>query len=461
VLVYLNPSNINKVTHKFNLKQDSGFILVKNSILELSKVEDWHFYVLVPDTACWEDKPENVTLLEYPYVNDALNSRFHFDTNAILSVFNNYKHDIDLIWTMLPEHAGALKGFCNKRREEVPVFSYINWMDYKKTKGYEPSYKLRMIDGIKNSDAVGIQSEHMMRYMKELVKPYENEINFDNIEVINPKTHIPNVESTIGNLIAFNHRISTESGFQPMMKLASEHLMFKVWVTNINNVPIKSDHVISKKYDNHFEYYNELSKVRFGISYHIGYSMWSMSVLDLMAVGKVVLVPKANAFTEMFPDNYPFFFSNDEEFLSKLDYLQTCDNEVLTVWGDRNRKIVSNKFEWSKQAEELSRVFYKIIKNKKTKKTNSVYEQIHKYGAVTKGDLINKNITDFGRQCSRAWNKCRIELMRDFEVLDDTTSEHTVFYIKGYDITKGVTVRPEKVMTPYEKRIKERKIHEK
>lgn len=458
ILVYLNPSNINKITHKFNLQQDSGFILVKNTILALNEIEDWHFYVLVPSLDCWDNKPDNVTLMEYPYVNDALNSRFHFDTNALLKLFNNYKHDIDLIWTMLPEHSGALKGFANKRREEIPVFSYINWMDYN-NKGYAPSYRLRMLDGILNSDAVGIQSEHMLLTMTELAKPYEKEIANSNIHIINPKTKLyPHITPTIGNTIAFNHRISTESGFHEMMSLASEHLRYPIWVTNINDVPINyGNKVISKRYENADEYYAKLSSVRFGISYHVGYSMWSMSVLDLMAMGKVVLVPNKNAFSEMFPYNYPFYFSNEKEFLEKLEYLQSCDDDILKLWGQRNQQEVIKRFTWFKQAVEFSNLFYSMISNKTNKKTKSVFDSIFEYGAVTKGDLINKNITEFRRICSRSWNKTRIELMRDWGIKDNVSSEHTIFYVKEYDITKGVTKRPEKVMTPYEKKQREKK----
>ena len=452
ILIYLNPSNVNKTTHKFNLKSDSGFILVKNSILALNEIEDWHYYVLVPteciDT-CWEDKPANVTLVEYPYINDALNSRFHFDTNSLKNSFSNYTQDIDLIWTMLPEHAGALRAFANKRREEIPVFSYINWMDYKKKKGYEPSYLLRMVDGFLNSELVGIQSIHMLNYMRDdLLK--EHNVDYTKTAIIHPKTNLLSYSSYLGDIVGFPHRISTESGYREIEPFIFEHLKHKLWITNINNALVKPNSMlIDESFDSHEEYYKRLASIRYGISYHTGYSMWSMSVLDMMACGKVVLVPKKNAFPEMFSRDYPFFFEDEEEFIEKLNFLETCEDETLQYWGRVNRGIVQTELTWEVQAKELSDYFNKLVHSKGNKKTPSVLEQIRKYKMVTKGDLINKNVTDFGRRCSRAWNKTRIELMR-LGIKDDVRESLTTFYVPEYNPDYGIQERPEKIKTPYQ-----------
>ena len=222
ILIYLNPSNIDKTTHRFNLEGDSGFILVKNTILALNKIQDWHYYLLVPNVHCWSDSPKNVTLIEYPYINDALNSRFHFDTNAINNYFNVYRHDIDLIWSMLPELVSNLKAFANKRREEIPIFTYINWMDYRKNKSYEPSYLLRMYEGILEADAVGIQSKHMKKTLKQLLKEFTLPNN--KIYIIPPKTNNVrwNKDNKVGNIIGFPHRISEESGFKEMFSLIKD-----------------------------------------------------------------------------------------------------------------------------------------------------------------------------------------------------------------------------------------------
>ena len=455
VLIYLNPSNVDKVTHKFNLSADSGFIFVKNSILALNEVEDWHFYVLVPpeNYQCWPNKPQNVTLVKYPYVNDALNSRFHFDTNALSEYFNTYRHDIDLIWTMLPEHAGALRAFANKRREEIPVFSYINWLDYKDSKGYEPSYIFRLLDGWENSHMIGIQSDHMLKYMKnELLSDYK--LDYSKARVITPKTVIPPHKSEINdNLIGFPHRVSTESRFEEMASFIFPHIKGKLWVSNINGANVEShEKLLVKSFESHENYYKFLSTIRFGISYHIGYSMWSMSVLDMMACGKVVLAPNKNAFPEMFHKNYPFLFNNKEDFLKKLEYLQNCQVDELKLWGDLNRQIVEEKFTWKIQAKQLSEAFCSLLTDKKTPKTQSVLEAINEYGKITKSDLINKNITDYGRQCSRAWNKTRIELMRDYGIKDIHNSEHTTFVSACNNPDEMIQRRPSKIPTKHDLR---------
>ena len=473
ILVYLNPSNIDKTTHKFRLQGDSGFLLVKNSILALNKRQNWHFYLLVPDLECWPDKPKNVTLVPYPYVNDALNSRFHFDTNALCEYFNNYAHDIDLIWTMLPEQAGALRAFANKRREEIPIFSYINWWDYRSAdKGYEPSYLWRLVDGFENSDLVGVQSEWMLECLKNDPRLAKN-ADLGKARVIPPKTHKTDIKGKSGYFIAFPHRISQESGFHEFMDLVRDRLKFKVWVSNLNNAPIENEPMVdSGMIESHDDYYTYLSKSRFGVSYHVGYSMWSMSVLDMMAVGKVVLVPNKSAFPEMFGNGYPFYFSNKEQFLDKFEYLQTCAQEELEMWGERNRMLAQKYFSWDKQAEDLEQIFLGLvaqgseqgthnplvigsnpIRPRTTKKTPSVLAKVKEFGKIYKTDLINKNITDFGRQCSRAWNKCRIEMMRDHGIMDDHESELTIFFTPE-NKDKAILARPEKVPTRFDLRSK-------
>ena len=105
ILIYLNPSNINKVTHKFNLNADSGFIMVTKGIDALNKISDNHYYLLVPTNEFDWQVPKNVTTIKYPYMNDALNNRYHFDSLFLNKIFSSYRHDIDLCWTMLPENS--------------------------------------------------------------------------------------------------------------------------------------------------------------------------------------------------------------------------------------------------------------------------------------------------------------------------------------------------------------------
>jgi len=78
-------------------------------------------------------------------------------------------------------------------------------------------------------------------------------------------------------------------------------------------------------------------------------------------------------------------------------------------------------------------------------------EKVREFGKIYKTDLINKNITDFGRQCSRAWNKCRIEMMRDHGIMDDHESEMTLFFTPE-NKDKAITRRPEKIPTKFDLR---------
>tara|TARA_R110000851_G_scaffold231888_1_gene384621 strand:- start:888 stop:2240 length:1353 start_codon:yes stop_codon:yes gene_type:complete len=436
ILVYLNPSNINKVTHKFNLNADSGFIMVTKGIDALNKISQHHYYILVPNNDFDWKIPKNVTIIKYPYMNDALNNRYHFDSLFLSNIFSTYRHDIDLCWTMLPENVSNLKAFFSKRREEIPVFCYSNWLQNSNS-NYEPSYKWRTIEGAMDCDAFGYQSNHMLSYMKKNIFNGVD-IDYSKFYKMTPKTDLIDVsDNVIKDKIVFNHRISADSYFNKMIKIIKDELKMPLWVTNINNSSeYKHKFIEYNNIKKREDYFKELKKVRFGISYHIGYSMWSMSVLDLMICSKVVLVPKLNSFVEMFGDAYKYYFESEKEFIKKFKILQGVNEGELMMWGGYNRERAEKLFTWQVLAKQLNEIFLDIITKKTTKKTKSVLNVINKRGKISKQQLINLNLTDYGRMCSRAWNKTRIELMRDYGVKDDVSKTETMFYSSNTEIVK-------------------------
>ena len=156
--------------------------------------------------------------------------------------------------------------------------------------------------------------------------------------------------------------------------------------------------------------------------------MWSMSVLDMMAQGKCVLVPNKNAFPEMFGEDYPFYFNNKQEFVEKFELLQTIDETELLAWGHILKARVRDRYSWDTHAKHLSNLFIDSLTTKKSNKAKEIAKIINSYNAITKGDLINKSMTGFNRRCSRAWNKCRVDLMANYGIKDDINNEYTIFY---------------------------------
>tara|TARA_R110000764_G_scaffold227729_1_gene317981 strand:- start:62 stop:907 length:846 start_codon:yes stop_codon:yes gene_type:complete len=277
----------------------------------------------------------------------------------------------------------------------------------------------------------------MLSYMKN--NTFKGiDIDYSKFHKITPKTDLIDIsDSVVDNKIVFNHRISADSYFNDMLEIIKDDLKLPLWVTNINNsVKIKHKLIEYNNIKNREDYFKELKKVRFGVSYHIGYSMWSMSVIDLMICGKVVLVPKLNAFVEIFGEDYKYFFEDKKEFLYKFNLLQSINDGELLLWGAYNRERAEKLFTWNVLAENLDKIFKNIITKKTTKKTKSVLDVINKRGKISKQELINLNLTDYGRMCSRAWNKTRIELMRDFGVKDDVLKTETIFYSSNTEITK-------------------------
>jgi len=341
-----------------------------------------------------------------------------------------------LCWTMLPENVSNLKAFFSKRREEIPIFCYSNWLQNSNS-NYEPSYKWRTIEGAMDCDAFGYQSNHMLSYMKRNIFNGVD-IDYSKFYKITPKTDLIDVsDNVIKDKIVFNHRISADSYFNKMIKIIKDELKMPLWVTNINNSSeYKHKFIEYNNIKKREDYFKELKKVRFGISYHIGYSMWSMSVLDLMICGKVVLVPKLNSFVEMFGNAYKYYFENEKEFIKKFKILQGVNEGELMMWGAYNRERAEKLFTWQVLAKQLNKIFLDIITKKTTKKTKSVLNIINKRGKISKQELINLNLTDYGRMCSRAWNKTRIELMRNYGVKDDVSKTETMFYSSNTEILK-------------------------
>lgn len=439
VLIYLNPSCVDKVTHKINLESDSGWCMVKDTILEMNQICDYHFYVLFPcdhlsqgPIEIWGDKPENVTFVLYPYTNDALTNRYHFDVNALSKFFNCYRHDIDLVFTMLPENVASLKAFMNKRREEVPIVAVCNWMDAKKNASYEPEYKYRMLEGAVEANIILLQSQHHVGVFKKIISGISDIDLEQKIGVLNPKACQPRLPGSIGSEIAFPHRVSVVSGFKVMWDLCRDRLHLPIWVTNINKAPLSvHPKLIIKHYHNKDDFYERLANVRFGISYHIGYSMWSISVLEMMALGKCVLAPRKNAFPEMFDEEYPFLFDTEKGFLENLEYMQSPEAEDdLAYWGRNNLQRYLQRFTYQKQSVELINLFESLVlEASRTPKAKSVERVVRECGTITKQKLLNKGMTDFGRLGSRAWNKARIGLMRN-GIKDNIKNSETEFYVE-------------------------------
>ena len=165
--------------------------------------------------------------------------------------------------------------------------------------------------------------------------------------------------------------------------------------------------------------------------------MWSMSVLDLMSCNKVVLVPRKNAFVEMFGTEYKYYFNDPEDFVRQFNLLQNTSDDELTRWGTYNRERAEKLFTWDSLAIQLRDIFYSILSTRTSPKTASVLKVISEVGRISKKQLSTNPLTDYGTMItSRAWNKTRIELMRDYGIQDDIYSPITMFQPKGTKLTK-------------------------
>lgn len=423
-LIYLNPSLI-RITQT-SLTPDSGFIFVHEMINAIQKQCDWHFYILVPkgftDKTMFNE-PDKITYVPHEYSTNALENRLMF-RDDFTSYFKKFDYDIDFFWTMLPEQVSCLMRFASKRRiMPIRIFSYINWIDCPETRmiGNEddpdsryfcaPKFIARQIEGCELSLFAGVNSETMKETLLTSAKEMFKQEYLDTIEkqltIIPPAINEKNNDITKfdNNLVVFNHRISKYTGFidlyQTLKNKFSPMFPFKLWVTDPLNKPSsstivemkKESWIINKTIKNYKDYLKELENVNFGVSFHNNYCVWSMSVLDLLSLGKPVLLPeKMKVFKEIVYPDYPFFYKDKAEFLTKFI---ECLNRPFIEERQKIKQYIENNFTWDKSAtifiDTLQKRFNDTkIESNQIRKLQYIMNLINTEGPVTKSSIFSK-----------------------------------------------------------------------
>jgi len=461
-LVYLNPSLFDERTHSFDLRSDSGFILTYNVINEILKKYDWHFFILMPPEVKEKDyfiKPRHVTYVPYQYPLSAMESRFSLDPILIKDYFQFMRHDIDVVWSMIPGLMGGLHSTVNNKMRQAAIkFGYFNWVDSPNNQfPTTPIFILQQVNGILNSHFCGVNSQVMKDEILFSAKRY---VNQETLEFIAEKLWIMppgvtkkenvNFSDYDPNLIVFNHRFNKFTNFSGLLELVNEMFPgdkpFRIWVTDRSRKKrIKKPWIIYRNYPSFQDYVNQLSRVNFGVSTHVTYSMWSMSVLDLFSLGKPVLLPEnLRVFKEMTYEGYPFFYSTKKEFMRKFKELL---NRPFLEERKKIKEFTDQNFLWEFFADKLVEGVERFYSNpRKLKKTpefvkDNIIEIVKKFGAVSKRELYLKNISSVGSRVSLAWPYVRRNLILS-GIKDDTSRPDTVFYVGE---------KPPKILPEFEK----------
>ena len=446
ILTILNPSAFGLNDHKWRPHMDSGWTLVKNAILEMNKICDYHFYVLFPDfqdkvdspyyQQIWENKPDNVTMIPYPYMNDAMSNRYNLNIKYLHSL-SQYKYDFDLIWCFQPELLSGLKAWMNKRRDEIPMVCYSAWIRAKDNDGgFPPAYHMASLAGLVDSNRFLLQSEHMKQTFLDEIAGHEyinvDKLPLEKIEIMTPKIqHVEYEEVPEENMIAFPHRLYGHSNWKKCFDLTLPIIGDnKLWITDINNnYHGKDKEILKQGFDNWDEYFSQLRKCKFGVSYHTGYSMWTMSVLDCMQAGIPVLVPNKNAFPEMMPEGYKYMFKDKNEYEELFKELMDMSEEERRAIGKQLCDRVHKQYTWRTCAEQLRDIFEYEMNHKfkmHTENTQKVLDLIKNDGYTSKHAIFKSKRTDYIIM-SRSWHVTRAELIRDHGILDDMTQTKPVF----------------------------------
>jgi hypothetical protein len=185
--------------------------------------------------------------------------------------------------------------------------------------------------------------------------------------------------------IFFNHRPNDYTGWnaflKTMDKLWEKRQDFTVYVTLAEEVRpyIKKVTLERKKY---FEF---IKQMHVGVGYFQTYSAWSLAVTDGLSRGLPYLLPNKLCYPEMVGSDYPLFYENETEFLTKLesaidnknfklDYANVmkeiseslnAKNTVLNWFGGWN---IFHDYEIIKKSEAYNEIVKFIQKNKNVSK---------------------------------------------------------------------------------------------
>jgi len=366
---------------KFIISTDSNVNVAKFTIFGLLEQNpDYHFVVLVPrDYQCDVNpkeifKHERITVREYPYFKNSFVDRMSFDSVKMAGLLKDIK--IDLVMTNDPCKVLPYKTLFHALYGEIiPVIARNHWVTGQVHRKQVESidYVIRQTEGAIYADYSTFNSEAAIQMMLEggreffkedaIQKAYDKCVPVETVD--SKKMDKYGVKGQLKlfpeTVILFAHRLSYYTGFDEVFevldRLHSEGHIFIAYFPDPGNKfsqeELKKAHpyiqVIDKSKWTHEDYCRLCWQADIAIGNHNIPTSWGgLSLTEPMAAYTCPLMPKKDAYLEMFYETDDVFFKDKNEMYEKLKCL--LENPDLL---EKNKEL-AGKF----AREELSQEKY-------------------------------------------------------------------------------------------------------
>ena len=385
------------ITYSKDLEKDSFVVVLHNTIKELNKKIPGLFWTIVT--------PYTTKSLEFPNSEQVIydlpsypnSMRVHFDVNKVLDILDWRNKDFDILYSLLPEHTLQLTNLIyNQTNLRPKVLGQCHWYEIKENTMYEKTTFNQNILGTLEMEECGVNSIWLKNLILDRCKELFSKEIIDKLStIIQPHylgTRINNsiILPKIPKSILFNHRPNEYTGWndfiKTMDKLYDKRKDFTVYVTLADEIRP----YIKKVNLNKEEYNKFLTSMLIGVGYFKDYSAWSISVTDGLSAKLPYLLPNKLCYPEMVGGDYPLFYENESEFLSKLENILDNGTESYNVNFDEILEKLSWEFTVSKWFNGWD-IFNSLpILKSKTESYMEIYDFIKSRGCVSKHDIMNK-----------------------------------------------------------------------
>jgi hypothetical protein len=385
------------ITYSDDLEKDSYVVVLSNVIRELNKIHPKIFWTIITPKETKSLRFENTEQLIYDIPTYPNSMRIHFDFNEIMKLINWKKTDYDIVYSHLPEHTLQLSNLFNNQTNIRPKFiGYCHWYEVSENTAYPKNVFMNNIAGTLEMEECGVNSI----WLKNLILKKSKEFFSENVirrldTIIQPhylgtdKDLSPSLHSDIPKSILFNHRPNQYTGWNEFLgvmdKLYAKRNDFTVYVT----LAEEERPYIKKVSCNRIEYCNLLKQMKVGVGYFKDYSAWSISVTDGISRGLPYILPKKLCYPEMLGENYPLFFENEEQFLTKIE--SALDDENFRKTHKLTLSNITDRLTWEKSVplwfNNWNVFSFDSIKSR-TPKYKEIKQFITDRGYASKHDLM-------------------------------------------------------------------------
>jgi glycosyltransferase involved in cell wall biosynthesis len=346
---------------------DSNYSFLRQTIPEISKLKpEWLFFVLWPETRSgadvwrytsdgfWNDK---IIPVRWPYDTSRSSSILSFNARKFQEIDETYCPTV--YWLHQVESGFFFKRGYRETRSFQGIPRIVTQHHYtahktRESEGEESQSALLQMIGCLASDRIIANSTYASKMAMETFGHYLNLMTLAEIHKkttvlrfgLVPKT-LPETKPYPKPIILYNHRF--EGYKRPQItaniikKLKQKHQL-EVWITQTTGQPVDDfpfdktvGHPLRDQYLENIAYpcINTMN------SQH---ETFCISILDSIMLGHIPVVPRALAFPELLPFNYPYLFESTTQQEMMLDNILTRWPEAYNQWSTKLREWAREHF---------------------------------------------------------------------------------------------------------------------